>query len=68
MKTVRIIVMTTEYLDVEEELYDKVEAILEAQGMTMQQCIDGFLRYTAEHGALPFALNEEDKAEIKPTV
>jgi len=60
MKTAKIAIMWTEYVDVEEELLDKVEAILEAQGMTMHQCLEFFFRHTAEHGALSFTLGEEE--------
>jgi len=37
MKTAKIAIMWTEHVDVEEELLDKVEAILETQGMTMHR-------------------------------
>jgi len=57
---------TTLYIDTDEEISEKAEAIFESLGLDMDQAISIFLKQTVLHNGIPFDFPPEPKPEKVP--
>ncbi len=57
--------MVVMVFEIDQELYDKVTAVLAPQGLTISDAIVLLFEKTAELGRLPFAFTPEELEEAK---
>lgn len=57
--------MVVMVFEIDQDLYDKVTAVLAPQGITLSDAIELLFQKTAELGRLPFSFNTEELEEAR---